>query len=191
MGLLDRILQCSFTLFTVTTVATIPRMKLSGPHHYRLLIQPGANAYQHDPASGRLHFVAPVTTRAPKLYIVSVADEPIYVGQTVQSIRARMRLGFTADGAGGYHGYAWRHHFNAVDLDIWLLDDAPEDTELIDLETIEAELVFLLRTHRDRWPEHQTEIHFHASSPLHRQLAAEAYAHYYPGPPHNEQPTVA
>lgn len=155
-------------------------MKLTGPHQYRLIVQPGGNSYQHDPASGHAHFVAPVTRRAPKLYLVSAGAEPIYVGQTVQSIRARMRLGFTAVGVGGYYGYAWRHHHPAVDLRVWLLEGAPEETELIDLQTIEAEFVYLLRHRFGQWPSFQTEIHFFPSQPIHRQLAEQVYAHYYP-----------
>ena len=94
-----------------------------------------------------------------------------------------MRLGFTAEGDGGYYGYAWRHHFPAVDLGIWLLNDASEETEVIDLQTIEAELVFLLRARRGQWPAYQTEIHFYPSSEVHRQLAIEIYSHYYPDLP--------
>ena len=166
-------------------------MRLTGPHQYRLLIQPGGSTYQHDPNSGHVHFVAPVTTRAPKLYVVSAGTELIYVGQTVQSIRARMRLGFSADGAGGYYGYAWRHHYAAVDLRIWLLEDAPEDTELIDLQTIEAELVYLLRHRRSQWPSYQTEIHFYPSKPIHCHLAEQVFTHCFPGATPNEQSTVA
>ena len=177
--------------FGVRRLAAILHMRLTGPHQYRLIIQPGGRTYQHDPASGHVHFVAPVTGRAPKLYLVSSGAEPIYVGQTVQSIRARMRLGFAADGRGGYYGYAWRHQYFAVDLQIWLLEDAPEETELIDLQTIEAELVYLLRHRLGQWPSYQTEIHFYASQPIHRQLAEQVYSHYYPDSKHNEQPTVA
>ena len=65
---------------------------------------------------------------------------------------ARLRLGFTADGSTGYHGYTWRHQHATVDLDIWILADAPEGSELLDLETIEAELVYLVRHHCGQWP---------------------------------------
>ena len=156
------------------------RMILTGPHQYRLIIQPGGGRYEHDPALGHAHFVAPVTTRSPKLYIVSAGAAPIYVGQTVQSLRARMRLGFSADGLGGYYGYSWRHQHPSVDLRIWLLEDAPEETELIDLQTIEAELVYLLRHRLGQWPSYQTEIHFYPSEPIHRNLAEQVYSHIYP-----------
>lgn len=155
-------------------------LSIDGPHQYRLLIETGGSSYSHHPESKRTKFVAPVTTRSPKLYIVSVDGTPIYVGQTVQSINARLRLGFTADGSTGYHGYAWRHQHPSVALDLWVLTGASEDSELLDIETIEAEFVYLVRHHCGQWPQFQTEIHFHASSPEHRRLAAEIYRHYFP-----------
>lgn len=160
-------------------------MRLDGPHRYRLLIDPGGATYRHDPATARIQFSAPATSRSPKLYVISVGGTPIYVGQTVQSVSARLRLGFTADGSTGYHGYSWRHQHAAVDLDIWILAEAPEDRELLDLETIEAELVYLVRHHLGQWPGFQTEIHFHASSEEHRKLAAQVYSHYFPDAPPN------
>jgi hypothetical protein len=155
-------------------------LSLNGPHEYRLSIETGGIKYCHHPDSKRTKFVSPVTTRSPKLYIVSVDGEPIYVGQTVQSITARLRMGFTADGSTGYHGYAWRHKHTLVALDLWILQGAEEENEILDIETIEAELVYLIRHHLGQWPAWQTEIHFHPSTPEHRRLAGEIYGHYRP-----------
>jgi hypothetical protein len=48
---------------------------------------------------------------------------------------------------------------------------------------VEAEVVFLIRC-AGQWPPFQTEIHFHASDPVHRQVAAKIVATYgLPGPP--------
>jgi hypothetical protein len=48
---------------------------------------------------------------------------------------------------------------------------------MLNVETIEAEIVFLIRQ-RGQWPSHQTEIHFHPSRPYHRK-AAEAIVNRY------------
>jgi hypothetical protein len=77
---------------------------------------------------------------------------------------------------GGYYGYAWRHENTAANLDVWCHMDALERNER-DIETIEAEVVFLIRK-AGQWPQFQTEIHFHPSEPIHRQVAADIIAHY-------------
>jgi hypothetical protein len=41
----------------------------------------------------------------------------------------------------------------------------------VEIETVEAEVVFLIRN-ADQWPLHQTEIHFHPSTQVHREAAA-------------------
>jgi hypothetical protein len=46
-----------------------------------------------------------------------------------------------------------------------------------DIETVEAEVVYLIRA-AGQWPAFQTEIHFHPSSPRHRELAEEIMSHY-------------
>ena len=43
--------------------------------------------------------------------------------------------------------------------------------------TVEAEVVFLIRS-AGQWPLHQTEIHFHPSTQIHRDAAASVMAHY-------------
>ena len=52
-------------------------------------------------------------------------------------MRNRLRLGWTADGKHGYHGYAWRHHHEKVIADVWCHEDAPEQGT-VDIETVEA-----------------------------------------------------
>jgi hypothetical protein len=104
---------------------------------------------------------------------VSVRKKPIYVGQTMQSIAARLRMGFTAKGNAGYHGYAWRRKYKRVDLDIWILKGAKK--KKLHLETIEGEVVYLIRHHLGQWPAWQTEIHFHRSTDKHRELASKIY----------------
>jgi hypothetical protein len=115
----------------------------------------------------------------PKLYIVSADDPPIpfYVGITKQAMRNRLRLGWDASGESGYYGYAWRHRVSQANLDLWCHTDPPAETPCLDAETIEAELVFLIRK-SGQWPLHQTEIHFHPSTDLHRATAARMGAPY-------------
>jgi hypothetical protein len=92
------------------------------------------------------------TRKLPKLYVVSLDAKLIYVGITRQSMRARFRGGFTASGKNGYHGYAWRHSFTEAVLDIWCHEDAPLENSDRDIETVEAEVVFLARR-AGQWPE--------------------------------------
>ena len=112
-----------------------------------------------------------------KLYVFSIARDPIYVGVTKQALRTRLRLGWTADGESGYHGYAFRRSVKAADLNVWYLNGQAGSNAAIDAETIEAEVVFLLRS-RGQWPRFQTEIHFHLSGESHRELAAKILGHY-------------
>lgn len=114
--------------------------------------------------------------KTPKLYIASINNKPIYVGITKQSIRNRLRLGWSATGEGGYHGYAWRHGNKSASLDVWCHVDALNRNER-DIETVEAEVVFLIRS-AGQWPEFQTEIHFYPSLRHHRDVAAGIVAHY-------------
>ena len=106
----------------------------------------------------------------PKLYVVCSRGEPIYVGTTRQHMRTRLYLGWSANGANGYHGYRWRHEFTAARLLVWYHSNALGSDPCRNVETVEAEVAYLIR--RDgQWPRGQTEIHFHPSSPLHRRIA--------------------
>ena len=140
-------------------------MRIIGPERYRLTFD--ANAFTVRCQNSTPRFSGIATSRKPKLYIVSVDEEPIYVGITKQSIRNRLRYGWSADGKTGYHGYAWRHAHTEATLDIWCNDDAPDDNSTLDIETVEAEVVFLIRR-AGQWPQHQIEIHFHPSTEEHR-----------------------
>ena len=86
-------------------------------------------------------------------------------------MRTRFRMGFKAKGKHGYHGYAWRHKLTAATLDIWCQEDANTKDADYDIETVEAEVVYLARR-AGQWPAGQTEIHFHPSSQKHREVAA-------------------
>ncbi|MEK6550159.1 MAG: hypothetical protein AABZ50_00785 [Pseudomonadota bacterium] len=145
-------------------------MKLQGPYKYEISVQ-GQDSYSVSGPNNATTFVAPVTKRGPKLYVFSDGGNLIYIGQTVQGMSARMRLGFKADGTGGYWGYSWRNALAKSTLHIWCLEDATEEEELEALECIESEVVYSYRSTNNQWPKYQTEIHFHESTEEHRNLA--------------------
>jgi hypothetical protein len=113
----------------------------------------------------------------PKIYIVSVDGCPIYVGVTRRAVRSRLRDGFTAQGAHGYYGYQWRHELTEANLDLWYHVNPRSEALLLDVETVEAEIVFLIRA-AGQWPKYQTEIHFHPSTEVHRHVAASIMGKY-------------
>ena len=122
------------------------------------------------------HFTAPATKKIPKLYVISRNGIPGYVGITSQPMATRLRSGLQADGKHGYHGYRWRNQ-QKLALDIWCLAGVASDRASMELESIEAEVVFLARKEFDQWPEFQTEIHFHQSQRFHREAAASIIQH--------------
>src|SRR6266481_5091673 len=100
------------------------KMKITGPERYKLSFD--AAKFAVTCGRGTPKFSGLATSKRPKLYIVSVDGNPIYVGITRQSMRNRIRLGFSATGETGYHGYAWRHNYTQAILDIWCHEDAPD-----------------------------------------------------------------
>jgi hypothetical protein len=142
-------------------------MKLNGPDKYTLTIL--NRSVKVMSIDGTSHFVAPSTSnKKPKLYVVSKAGNLLYIGITRQSMSNRFRGGMTADGAHGYHGYLWGKENHTIHMDIWYLGN---EASAVDLETIEAEVVYLYRNKSGKWPLSQTEIHFHQSGQWHRECA--------------------
>jgi len=154
---------------------------MTGPDRYKLSL--AAGKFRVTCAKGTPKFSGLATSKLPKLYIVSVDGRPVYIGITRQTMRSRLRGGFAASGKHGYHGYAWRSACTEATLDIWCHEDPPSENADRDIETVEAEVVFLARLAGD-WPAGQTEIHFHPSSQVHRDVAAaiwDAVADAKPG----------
>ena len=147
-------------------------MKIVGPEIYKLSFD--AQKYVVACPKGTLRFSGLATCRLPKLYIVSVDAVPVYVGITRQPMATRLRYGFKATGQNGYHGYAWRHQIKEANLYIWCHENAPVKRAELDMETVEAEIVFLARQ-AGQWPAYQTEIHFHPSNEIHRKTAADIW----------------
>lgn len=101
-------------------------------------------------------FSAPVTkNKLPKLYVIKAKGRVAYVGMACQSLRTRLRQGLQASGDHGYHGYKWKA-LPEVKLLAWCFPDL----DSAKVESIEAELVYLVRHKTGRWPEYQMEIHF-------------------------------
>ena len=73
-------------------------------------------------------------------------------------------------------GYAWRRGHSSAALNVWYHMDAVDRKER-DIETVEAEVVYLIRA-AGQWPAFQMGIHFYPSSPRHREVAAEIMSHY-------------
>jgi len=116
-------------------------------------------------------FAAPASTnKLAKLYIIKSGIEIVYVGITSQSVRERLRLGFNAKGEKGYHGYKWKN-LSQVEMLVWYFPDSA----LSAVESVEAEIVYLIRLHSGLWPKHQMEIHFHQSAKNEIYLAEAIY----------------
>lgn len=155
-------------------------MRVEGPDQFTMSIHPhGTPPFEIVDARGERKFSGRATSKLPKLYVVTAGPAPIYVGITRQSMRARLRLGWSATGENGYHGYRWRHHHSQATLDLWYHVDAACSPLDLDIETVEAELVYLIRE-QGQWPEYQTEIHFHPSNEEHRTVAARIWSRYRP-----------
>jgi len=146
------------------------KMKLNGPDEYQMTITDRSASVRAK--DGTPHFVSPATAKKkPKLYVASKDGALLYVGVTTQPMSVRLRGGLTADGTHGYHGYSWGKKNQSIRLHIWYLDG--DNATPTDLETIEAETVFLYRQQSGQWPGAQTEIHFHQSGAQHRACAKQ------------------
>ncbi len=153
-------------------------MNLSNPYVYEISRE-GNDSYSVVGSDKVTNFIAPVTNRGPKIYVFSENKDLLYIGQTIQGMSARIRLGFKADGTGGYWGYKWRNTISKATLHIWCVEDLTEEDELRSLECIESEVIFLYRTTFKQWPKYQTEIHFHESNEEHRKHAMTIFREYW------------
>ena len=71
-------------------------MRIIGPEQYILSFD--AEKFAVSRSIGPAKFSGLATSTLPKLYIVSVDRQPIYIGTTRQSMRTRFRMGFNATG---------------------------------------------------------------------------------------------
>ena len=102
------------------------------------------------------HFIFPVTQKGKKIYLVGKNGFIHYVGMTKQPIGFRIRRN---------RYYKWLKENGDHYLVICLFKND------INIEAIEAEIVYFFRQKYNRWPKYQTEIHFHSTSKSERTLA--------------------
>lgn len=160
-------------------------MRFSAPETYQLI--PAPPGFTLVASDGSSKFRGQAARRCPKLYVISGEEElPLYVGATVQPMRTRLRQGWQATGATGYYGYPWRSARHVLRLDVFYLLECPADSWSRELETVEAEVAFLVRE-AGQWPVGQTEIHFFPSERWHRD-AASAIGQNYAGLRRRTQP---
>ena len=146
-------------------------MQVSKPIRYRITFDSQKITSKSGP-KGEATFVSPVTKPGPKLYVILDNHEPVYVGATIRPIGECLGSGFRSK-----YRYEWRL-LQCAYVDIWRLKGV-DDNDTRAMETVEAEVVFLIRETRKQWPKYQTEIHFHQSQDSHRKIAMKI-ASYYP-----------
>lgn len=152
-------------------------MQFSAPETYQIIPAPPGYTIVA-PGGGGSKFGGQAARRCPKLYVISGEEEvPLYIGATVQPMRTRLRQGWQATGATGYYGYRWRSAPHALQLDVFYLLDCQADSWSRELQTVEAEVAFLVRE-AGQWPVGQTEIHFFPSDQSHRDAASAIAANY-------------
>jgi hypothetical protein len=151
-------------------------LKIIGPERYDLAVRP--DGYSVRCIKGTSKFSGLATRLIPKMYVVGVDEWPDYVGITTRRLSERLRCGWRAKGERGYHGYRWRHSISEANIDIWGQEElARVQGEILDIEVVEAEVVFLIRQ-TGPWPVYQTEIHFHQPDDEHRKWASDILGHY-------------
>jgi hypothetical protein len=151
---------------------------LGNPQIYKLRLHNRLpnRLYLLEGEDGNKNFTAPASQKGrPKLYTVSSNGKLHYVGITSQPMSMRLRSGFKATGKHGYWGYKWKEINSALILHVWVLENLSHKKAYRELETIEAEVIFLCRKRHHQWPAWQNEIHFHPSKPFHRKLASRIY----------------
>lgn len=108
----------------------------------------------------------------PKLYVVKSGLEIIYVGQTTRAIGRRLREGLQGQEQTRSYPYKWKHLSN-VSILIWCF----EGRSARYVETVEGEVVFLLRICTGKWPKYQVEIHFHNAKTDEKEVAEAILKH--------------
>lgn len=123
--------------------------------------------------AGAKGFRGEITRHCSKVYVISSGQNIVYVGSSRQPILRRLSGALRATGVGGYYGYAWKSSADPLRIDVWIFPEitGQKGKRCLEAETVEAELVYLVRQIQGNWPQHQTEIHFHQSTEQHRQVA--------------------
>lgn len=150
----------------------------NGPYNYKLILSGEGEKRRIDKKiqEGKIvNFSKPLTNnKQPKLYIIRIEEEIVYVGYTSQSISSRLNSGLKAK-----YGYKWRTKRDEFRLSVYVFvdkfigDKDKDDDYYHFVEAIEAELVFLVRYKTGNWPKYQNEIHFHQNQSIRVKGIAE------------------
>ncbi len=164
-------------------------MKLTGHSKYPFTID---NGYLNFRDKGE--YGPPFSERGPKLYIVSSGGRPIYVGAATIPIKDRLSNGIKPSSK---YRYLWsRFPLEELTVDVWIVRLNDQDIETMNddpnmqlamnhtinkepqdiiLETVEGEVVNLIRQSCEQWPKYQMEIHFHQSHSEHLEIAERIF----------------
>lgn len=163
-------------------------MNYSGPYRHKLILSGSEEnrAIASILKEGKqVRFTAPLTkSKVPKIYVIKIAGEVVYIGYTSQSVTSRLNYGLKANGKNGYYGYQWKDKTDEVELLVFVFErtltgDENHDKPIIALvEAIEAELVYKFRENNGEWPKYQNEIHFN-NSDRNRVLGITEYIYKY------------
>ncbi len=109
-----------------------------------------------------------------KIYIISSKKAVLYVGEANTSMKTRFQRGCTSYNyfintkktRSGYKGYKWldrkANPNRILNVSVAVFESKFDPKEKRDdIETIEGELVYLIREKTGLWPKFQNEIHFH------------------------------
>lgn len=145
-------------------------MKYSAPYRFQLKIEDSVESRKNmviELDGNPTRFSSPLTNnKVPKIYVIKIAGEIVYIGYTSQSITTRLKNGLRANGKTGYHGYKWKNEIDQMELLVFVFDvtltiDKDQNRSIINtVEAIEAELVYQHREQTGNWPKFQHEIHF-------------------------------
>src|SRR5690242_4500394 len=105
-------------------------MNVSGPEQHVMRLPRGRFSVRA--ALGGATFNGRASKRGPKLYVIRAGTRLVYVGVTIQPIASRLRVGWSASGANGYYGYAWRKAYKRVGLDLWYPDTTSHRNDQVD-----------------------------------------------------------
>lgn len=112
------------------------------------------------------------------IYIVKHQNEFLYVGEAKAELNTRFERGFSSyryfkrygKARGGYKGYKWIKLIDPLEgknykLEVWAILFSSNYQEREQIEAIEGELVYHIRSLTGRWPRYQNEIHFNNEWP--------------------------
>lgn len=134
-----------------------------GLQEYDCIIENGkvhpVKLYTKEEVATTDNFVSPATkNNFPKLYVIVKDRDFYFVDNTKQPIASRLRYILKSD-------KVWS---KLTDFKLFIYTIGSFDSDTDDLEKameafefIKVELVYNIRKKTDKWPLHQTEIHFH------------------------------